>query len=374
MPTGPIPRLMDRPRWVSWRADRADGGSPQGHLGFRLNRADVRFASESFDWLVVTDQTAFLRGGGTVNGEGAYQFLLAMTDAGVNGRGAADHIRLKIWDGQTGTVVYDSQPGAPEDASPYTPLHGGNIIVHTGGSNLLAMAGTSQGHTVQPLTTEQLTPVVAAALTYWEAAGFQGDQLEALHRVEVRLADFEGARLGLASTSTNIVWIDVDAAGYGWRMPEDTDPTSTVGMDLWRAVTHELGHMLGLEDLDYQTGRDHIMAGAMWVNEPLLHPIASARDAWDSAILGVTADELVDRNRSTTPVRPRHRLSDPYFHSLQPLPIGSEIGPRSWQPRAFDSEGKRRQMASPWNEDWLGPEEPLLDQLAAEQQRLWKRR
>ena len=40
-------------------------------------------------------------------------------------------IRVKVWNVATGEVIYDTQPGAPDNALPTTALNGGAIQVHT---------------------------------------------------------------------------------------------------------------------------------------------------------------------------------------------------------------------------------------------------
>jgi hypothetical protein len=52
--------------------------------------------------------------------------------------------------------------------------------------------------------------------------------------------------LGIASSS-NLIWIDRDAAGYGWNVsPSGATDTTTGAVDLVSVVTHELGHAIGL--------------------------------------------------------------------------------------------------------------------------------
>ncbi|MCH7909978.1 MAG: hypothetical protein IIB38_10220 [Candidatus Hydrogenedentes bacterium] len=52
----------------------------------------------------------------------------------------------------------------------------------------------------------------------------------------MQIADLSDSLLGIAAL--NIVWIDRDAAGYGWSV-------NSGGVDLFSAVTHEFGHVLG---------------------------------------------------------------------------------------------------------------------------------
>jgi streptogramin lyase len=63
----------------------------------------------------------------TCGPDGNYTFLITLIDGGKTG---PDLIRIKIWDSTTGTVIYDSQPGAPDTATPTTAIGGGNLIIH----------------------------------------------------------------------------------------------------------------------------------------------------------------------------------------------------------------------------------------------------
>ena len=70
-------------------------------------------------------------------------------------------------------------------------------------------------------------------------------------RVRQRVADLPGTTLGLAYP--DLVLIDSDAAGHGWFVdstPDTSDDLDASSMDLLTAVAHELGHVLGLDDLD----------------------------------------------------------------------------------------------------------------------------
>ena len=100
----------------------------------------------------------------------------------------------------------------------------------------------------------------------WAAIGLDQRIIASLVKVEYVITDLPGAMLGLAEHST--IYIDYNAAGHGWfvdRTPAvdeefekfDTgeslrasNPASVDRMDLLTAVSHELGHILGLEDLD----------------------------------------------------------------------------------------------------------------------------
>jgi hypothetical protein len=97
---------------------------PEGKTGFRLNAADLVFASNSYDWLVVTGSNyARFKGSGTIAGDPeSYKFMLWGGD-GTGGLGE-DTFRIKIWREDTGYVVYDNGMNQA--------IGGGQIKVHAG--------------------------------------------------------------------------------------------------------------------------------------------------------------------------------------------------------------------------------------------------
>ncbi len=97
---------------------------PSGNTEFQFKVANFTFKSSSYDWLVVAGSKAQFKGTGTINGSGAYGFMLTATD------GSPDRFRIKIWDKLTGEVIYDNMPGQADDALPTTALGGGSIVIH----------------------------------------------------------------------------------------------------------------------------------------------------------------------------------------------------------------------------------------------------
>jgi hypothetical protein len=95
------------------------GDPPAGDTQFVLPARDLDFESTRYDELIVGDDDAYLRGVGTINGFGEYEFEIWVVD------GDPDTYQITIWGEDVNLdaiVVYDS--GAGQEVS------GGNITVH----------------------------------------------------------------------------------------------------------------------------------------------------------------------------------------------------------------------------------------------------
>jgi hypothetical protein len=136
--------------------------------------------------------------------------------------------------------------------------------------NLMASTAPSVPVEVEGFVTyyDELAPIVEEAIARWSKALGNNDSLvTSLYNVSFQIVDFNDLTLGRAIGDT--VLIDVDAAGYGWFVdatPYDdvefslkisdeellaTGTSEAYGhMDLLTVVMHELGHILGFEDLD----------------------------------------------------------------------------------------------------------------------------
>jgi len=95
----------------------------------------------------------------------------------------------------------------------------------------------------------------------------------------VDLSDLHGRLLGIASGDSII--LDRDAAGYGWFIDvtplDDSEFTRRADgshranqgtpvqerIDLLTAITHEMGHVLGLADVDKEEDSSEVMASIL---------------------------------------------------------------------------------------------------------------
>src|SRR5438067_3952280 len=140
---------------------------------------------------------------------------------------------------------------ATVQADGIAPITSNQVIITINDGH--ALEATSVGSGGAALTSEQVQPVVAEAIAAWAAAGVAPSALSNLGNLAVHVSDLPGAELGYFSSGA--IWIDPNAAGWGWSTTGDPGR-----MDLRTVVEHELGHALGF---------DHDAAGAM---EPTLAP------------------------------------------------------------------------------------------------------
>jgi PKD repeat protein len=192
---------------------------------------------------------------------GSLSLIVTLTDNGE--AGTADSIGFTLW--KNNKLWFSSNWTGSQTEEQV--LAGGNLVVHTEPLPLFAATGLADEKADDQLVTaELLEPIVEEAVSRWANYGIGSKGIRTLQDVEFQIADLDGSTTGLTLGST--VWLDTDAAGYGWfvdETPWDDAEFGTVGrngelladnfsvasgrMDLLTVVMHELGHILGLADL-----------------------------------------------------------------------------------------------------------------------------
>src|SRR5262249_51113008 len=69
-----------------------------------------------------------------------------------------------------------------------------------------------------PVARNEATPLLAEAEARWQAVGVDTSSLQG---IDIRIGDLGGTTLGLADEAHHAIWLDDDAAGWGWFV----DPT-----------------------------------------------------------------------------------------------------------------------------------------------------
>ncbi len=163
---------------------------------------------------------------------------------------------------------------APNPAQPANLVAGRSNTILS--ANALGTAGPQAGR----LRQADVEGVLAQAVQFISAAPLSAEQLQALSSVEVRVANLSGTKL--AKSNGNTITVDVNAARHGWfvdRTPGNNrefrapsrkglaaKPRGPAAgrMDLYTAVLHELGHVVGWEHLDARKSPNDIMADTLY--------------------------------------------------------------------------------------------------------------
>lgn len=164
-------------------------------------------------------------------------------------------------------VYDDNVTGLPEWGFGFNPPAGGStpLAGHwRGNAHPLQAAVPAADGDALSLTGSDLDPIIAAALQLFENAGLSDTQLQTLAATQFVITNLQGNFLGLADSGT--IFLDATAAGYGWFVDATPDQNEEFAgklgsltaiangpasgkMDLLSTVLHEMGHVIGLDDV-----------------------------------------------------------------------------------------------------------------------------
>jgi subtilisin-like proprotein convertase family protein len=156
---------------------------------------------------------------------------------------------------------------------------------HTTGSPQLSAVGVAPGGegAASALTPSELAPVARAAIARWAATGLSAAQVARLNRVQYSITDLSASgALGMTALNSPRVSLDATADGWGWFIdptPADNSEFAVPAggseldarpgspafghMDLLTVVEHELGHVLGLDDIAPGVGAHDLMTATL---------------------------------------------------------------------------------------------------------------
>jgi len=118
---------------------------PKGETQFEFKVGEFEFNALNFDYLVINGANAQFRGTGKITGDqSGIGFIMTVIDGSLDGTGI-DKVRMKIYNKNTGQVVYDNQPGASDAVSPITVVGSNSDVVISGAvSNNLKANGETE--------------------------------------------------------------------------------------------------------------------------------------------------------------------------------------------------------------------------------------
>ena len=175
---------------------------------------------------------------------------------------------------------FDAVNGTDLDAKVLVPEYGNESVKLVTAEPLRVSLATPRASTVasEQLVQTRLDQLLGAASTVWASLGLNSEQFDA---VRVRISNLSGDLLALASGNT--IWIDDDAAGFGWFLdssPGENEEYRRIGrqwiaddgeaarhIDLLTVLSHELGHFLGWEDIYTEMGGESIMADRLSIGQ-----------------------------------------------------------------------------------------------------------
>jgi hypothetical protein len=166
---------------------------------------------------------------------GNLQLIASVTDAGEPG--TLDMVGFTVWDGAN--LLYSSNWSGTNTNEQL--IAGGNIQVRLKAPNNVLLASDTGLPTADApgITLQQLESAAEQVIDIYADSYASPHEVNELADVELRIEDLPDDQLG--AFFGNVVWVDRDAAGFGWS----ADGLS--GVDLISVLAHEFGHVLGLD-------------------------------------------------------------------------------------------------------------------------------
>ncbi|HYI40640.1 MAG TPA: Ig-like domain-containing protein, partial [Allosphingosinicella sp.] len=210
-------------------------------------------------------------------------------------------------------AIEPSRPAGSEDGDMGA---GGRTPPVDPGGNADAGAGTpSTPPASAGLTQAALAAMVDAAIQRWIDAGASAAQVEAMRAVQFGIVDMAGVFVG--SSTTGVVNLDNDGAGYGWfvdstpgedsefdgsgtRLTADSGGAAEGRIDLLTVLMHELGHQIGLGDEYAGSSASDLMYGYVNAGERRLPAQGEAAGGTPGSV-GSTSYAITPVNIGTIP-------------------------------------------------------------------------
>jgi ribosomal protein S26 len=128
--------------------------NPKGETQFEFKVGDFEFNALNFDYLVINNAMAQFKGTGKIiGGQSGIGFTMTVVDGQLDGTGV-DKIRMKIYNKNNGTVIYDNQSGTSDVALPTQAVGTNSTVVISGNNASLTSVNTNQKAEMESKSTE----------------------------------------------------------------------------------------------------------------------------------------------------------------------------------------------------------------------------
>ena len=199
-PAGAIsqsPQVEEKAILALRAVQRKEDEHPKGNATLTIPRANFRFVSRQHEWMSVNENTAIIKGTGTLNREEGFSYVISVMDNG-SGRDPEDNYRIIIRNSE-GEVVYDNQRGANLYAEATMPIGGGNIIV-TGEESLQAShLRMGVGEQKSIVTAFKAYPTILEGKELW----LEIPAMEGKEKLELSILDMQGRVIAKTTVTTN---------------------------------------------------------------------------------------------------------------------------------------------------------------------------
>ncbi|MES1215635.1 MAG: hypothetical protein ABUT20_08960, partial [Bacteroidota bacterium] len=112
--------------------------SPKGETQFEFKVGTFEFNALNFEYLVISNSMSQFKGTGKITGgQSGVGFTMTVIDGQLDGSGI-DKIRMKIYNKNNGSIIYDNQPGASDAANPTAAVGLNSTIVIQNTSKTIA--------------------------------------------------------------------------------------------------------------------------------------------------------------------------------------------------------------------------------------------
>jgi len=128
--------------------------NPKGEAQFEFKVGSFEFNALNFEYLVISNSMAQIKGTGKITGgQSGVGFTMTVVDGQLDGSGV-DKIRMKIYNKNNGSVIYDNQPGASDAALPTQAVGANSTIVISGTNSSLTQSNTTQKAEMEAIASE----------------------------------------------------------------------------------------------------------------------------------------------------------------------------------------------------------------------------